>query len=483
MKKPKNILFLLSDQQRIDTVSAYNQNEICKTPHIDALAQKGMKFTNAFTPSAICSPARASLMTGLYPHKHGVIDNSTDLHDNIPLLGDYMTEAGYYCGFSGKWHISHSRTPEDCGFKDSKPFMGYGFPGSRVFPSLKFDAPPSNSPNYYEEYLKENNYWPIDISDSFMGNNPALQIQEMYARHDGPLESTIEYFVAQDTCRLLDNAKEKEQPFFLWANFWGPHSPSIVPEPYFSMYNPKDIKEHPSYRETFEDKPYGYALTEKMWGLGDSGWDGFAEIIARYYGHCTMIDDMVGIILKKLEENGQLEDTLIVYTADHGDCLGAHRLIEKGAFMFDEIYRIPMIVSGAGKKDNDSFVYLHELMPTALELAGVTPTQPVDGESLFSLMSGSAGSNGRNEVFCEFHNHFYTGRQRMVRNHQYQFTFNESQRGELYDLEKDPYQLKNECYNPAYANIKKQLLQTMSEYMEELNDPARGWFNRIREFY
>ena len=220
-----------------------------------------------------------------------------------------------------------------------------------------------------------------------------------------------------------------------------------------------------------------------MWGLGDYGWDGFAQIIARYYGHCTMIDDMVGMIVNKLKENGQFEDTIIVYTADHGDCLGAHKLIEKGAFTFDEIYRIPMIVSGAGNKDNDSFVYLHELMPTALDIAGVRPKIPLDGESLLPLMNGKRTSNGRNEVFCEFHSHFYVCRQRMIRNSRYQLTFNESERGELYDFEKDPYQLHNVCYDPNYAAVKQEMLHLMGDYMDGLDDPARIWFHRIKAFY
>ena len=151
MSKRKNIILILSDQQRYDTVSAYGLNDVCKTPHIDALAAEGMKFTNAFTSSAICAPARASVMTGLYPHNHGVIDNFTDIKEGTPLLGQCMKDQGYFCGFAGKWHVSPSKTPEDCGF-DGKPFMGYGFPGSQVFPSLKFNQPPDNAPNYYEDY-------------------------------------------------------------------------------------------------------------------------------------------------------------------------------------------------------------------------------------------------------------------------------------------------------------------------------------------
>lgn len=482
MAKRKNILLILSDQQRLDTISAYGLNDVCKTPHIDALAEEGMKFTNCFTSSAICAPSRASVMTGLYPHKHGVIDNFTDIKEGTPLLGQCMADQDYYCGYAGKWHVSPSMPPEECGFEDGKPFMGYGFPGSQVFPSLIFNQPPDNSPNYYEEYLKEHGYTP-DVSHGFLGNNPALQIQEMYCKHEGPLESTIEYFVADETNRLLDKAAEQDKPFFIWANFWGPHSPSIVPEPYYSMYDPKDIKEHPSYKETFEDKPYGYYLSEKMWGLGDYGWDGFADISAKYFGHVTMIDDLVGMIVDKLKELGMYEDTIIVYSADHGDCLGAHKLIEKGAFTFDEIYRIPMVVKGAGTKDNDSFVYLQELMPTFLDIAGTTPPKPVDGESILPLMTGEKESNGRTEIYGEYHNHFYVHRQRMVRDNKYQFTFNESERGELYDFEKDPYQLHNVCYDPAYADIKKEYMEKMSRYMKETNDPAGTWFHRIKEFY
>ena len=484
MGKRKNVLLILSDQQRWDTISAYGCNDICKTPHIDALAEEGMKFRNAFTTSAICAPSRASIMTGLYAHRHGVIDNFTDIKEGTPLLGDCMRDAGYYCGYAGKWHVSPSKEPKECGFcEDSKAFMGYGFPGSRVFPHLRFDQPPDNTPNYYEEYLKEKGFSNVDVSHGFLGDNPALQIQEMFCKHEGPLESTIEYFVAQETNRLIDEAKNQDNPFFIWSNFWGPHSPSIVPEPYYSMYNPKSIPEHPSYCETFEDKPYGYYLSEKMWGLGNYGWAGFQEIIARYYGHCTMIDDLVGMIVDKLKEAGLYEDTIIIYGADHGDCLGAHKLIEKGAFTFDEIYRVPLVVKGAGTQDNDSLVTLQELMPTILDIAGAKPKKPVDGESLLPLMNGEKQSNGREHIFCEYHNHFYVARQRMVRDLDYQFTFNESERGELYDLKKDPYQLHNVCYDPAYKDIKKKYMDIMSDYMKETEDPAGVWFHRIKEFY
>ena len=118
-----------------------------------------------------------------------------------------------------------------------------------------------------------------------------------------------------------------------------------------------------------------------------------------------------------------------------------------------------------------------------MDVAGSKPPRPVDGQSILPLMQGTQQDNGRREVYGEYHNHFYIARQRMVRDHDYQLTFNESERGELYDLKKDPYQLHNVCYDPAYAAVKKEYLEKMSRYMKETEDPAGVWFHRIKEFY
>lgn len=481
MTKKKNILLILSDQQRLDSVSAYG-GSICKTPNIDYLAEKGMKFNNAFTASPICSPTRASIMTGMFAHRNGVVDNYSNIREGISTLTDYVAEEKYFRGYAGKWHVCHDITPEEFGFV-GKPFMGYGFPGSGVFKGLEFNARPTNEPNYYEEYLKENGMEIPDVSEQFYGKNPAVR-QEMYAKHQGPVESTIEYFVAKETMDLIHQSKEEDKPFFIWSNFWGPHSPSITPEPYFSMYDPSEIEEHPSFRDDFANKPYGHKLTQLMWGLDSYSWkDGFAEIAAKYYGHCTMIDDMVGLIIDKLREIGELENTIIIYSSDHGDCLGAHGLIEKGAFPYDEIYKVPLVVYGLGDTDNDSFVYNHEIMPTIVELAGNELNQEVDGKSLVPLAINKEETNDRKEIFGQFHSHFYNADQRMIRNKDYTFVYNASDMGELYDLGKDPYQLTNEINNPAYKSVKNELKNTLMEYMIKTDDPVRNWFKAVKEVY
>ncbi len=486
MAKRPNIVVLMSDQQRLDTVSCYGLNEVCQTPHIDALAARGIRFDSAFTPTAICSPARASFYTGLYPHKHGVTANGLCLREGVRGLNHYLAEVGYRCGYAGKWHVDEQTGPTGYGFA-GQDFMGYAFPGSDLLPGLQFGAKPRGH-NPYADYLKERGFDPPPpVSHRFVGTNPSNQAQEMFALHEGPIESCIEYFVAEEAIRVLDEVATDEQPFFLWANFWGPHSPSLVPEPYFSMYDPKAIPEHPGYAETFDKKPYRQQLIERLWGLGDYGWEGFQEIAARYFGHCTLIDDMVGRMVAHLEQLGVLDDTIIVYTSDHGDCLGAHKLIEKGEFMYDEIYRIPLVIAHpncqAPGTACDEFVYLHEIMLSVLDAAGLEVSPDLDGQSFLPAIKGHPFANGREEVYCVFDRHFTVANQRMVRTRTHQFTFNSGDPGELYDLQRDPYQLDNVYGDSAYEAVRQDLMGRMERYMEELSDPLGGWFGRIKGAY
>ena len=139
MPKRPNIVVLMSDQQRLDTVSCYGLNEVCRTPHIDALAARGVRFDWAFTPTAICSPARASFYTGLYPHNHGVTANGLCLNEGVRGINHYLSDAGYRCGYAGKWHVDQETGPTGYGFT-GKDFMGYGFPGGICFPACSSAA-------------------------------------------------------------------------------------------------------------------------------------------------------------------------------------------------------------------------------------------------------------------------------------------------------------------------------------------------------
>jgi arylsulfatase A-like enzyme len=499
MGKQYNILLILTDQQNIGTIGAYGAT-MCKTPHIDSLAENGLKFTSAFTPTSICSPARASLITGVYPHRHGVLMNDGVLNTHgvilaayrdlvsdpgVFLVNQYLAESGYQCGYAGKWHVDRYRKPTEVGFK-GKDFLGYAHPGACLWDGFRWKACPHNKPNYYELYLRERGLKTPRIAHALYSGNPA-QEAEMCALLDAPEESSIPYFVAEEAISLIREFSTSDHPFFIWANFWGPHWPGIVPEPYYSMYSPDSIEPAQSYlKEDFSAKPEVQKLAEKRWNLSANGWRTWQEMIARNWGYCTQIDAMVGWMVAELDGLGLLENTVVIYTTDHGDMFGAHRLIDKGPFMYDETYHIPMIIShpdGPKGEICDEFVYLHDLTPTFCDIAGSPVPDIFDGQSIMSLLRGERLENERDAIYCTMEGLNLPFSQRMVRTRSHKFIFNASSIGELYDLRSDRHELENILGRPEAAAVQKELIARMKQFMNSLKDPLGRWFNEISDVY
>ncbi len=479
------------DQQRFDMLGAYG-NKIVNTPHIDALRRDGILFTNAFTPTAICGPARTSVFTGRVPTSHGVIRNAeenvfgrakADPLPDIPVLTGYLQ--GYEKIYLGKWHIAESKLPKDYGFSGHN-FAHYGFPGSGYYKNLVFNQGPGKE-NEYRDWMERKGFAVPEVSDPFFGNNPNLQVQELRAKLNCPVEATIPYYLADEAIQHTAGAVSSGSPFFLWLNFWGPHSPCMVPEPYYSMYDPLKIPEDPAFNEHFQNKPVHQKHVSQMWGLYNLPWMEWQKIIARYYGYITLIDEQIGRYLDYLKEQNLYDSSLIVFTADHGDAMGSNRLIEKGEFMYDTSYKIPMIIKPADSfrkgETCDEFVYLHDLFPTAVKTAGEVPPQLDQAKSLAPLLNGETASTGRTYVYAQFTAHFTDFHQRMIRTRDHKFIFNSPAEGELYDLKKDPHEMHNLIDDPAYRAVKKNLTTLLLQEMKQLNDPALRWFSRIRDVY
>ncbi|MCD6396467.1 MAG: sulfatase-like hydrolase/transferase [Spirochaetaceae bacterium] len=487
----KNIIYIMVDQQRFDMLGAYG-NTIVKTPNIDKLKDDGILFTNAFTPTAICGPARTSLFTGLVPTSHGVVRNAeenifgrakADPLPGLPVLTDFLE--GYEKIYLGKWHISETKLPRDYGFSGHN-FAHYGFPGTGVYKNLVFNQGPGKENNYYDWLIKRGFDIPV-VSDQFFGNNPNLQVQELRAKLNCPVEATIPSYLADEAIDYTDKTVKSGNPFFLWLNFWGPHTPCMVPEPYYSMYDPLSIPEDPAFNETFEHKPIHQKHVSQMWGVNELDWEEWQKIIARYFGYISLIDAQIGRYIDYLIENDLYEDSLIVFTADHGDAMGSNRLIEKGEFMYDTSYKIPMIIKQPGNRKGkaiiDEFVYLHDLFPTAIEAAeGVAPVLN-QAKSLLPLLEGKTEKIGRDYVYGQFTAHFVDFHQRMIRTARHKFIFNSPAEGELYDLEKDPCEMENLIDNPQYSEVKRKLIDMLLDEMKNINDPAISWLNRIKDVY
>ncbi len=190
-EKRMNILLIMTDQHRWDTLGCYGA-PICRTPNIDALAARGVRFDAAYTPTSPCSPARAALFTGLYPHKNHVLENGGTLNPEVPNLAGELKKAGYNLGYAGKWHVDNPKVPTDYGF-EGKDFAGYGYPvGGGFIQGLRFALGDRKSSQHYQEYIRSRGYEPPKVIESFFGRNPGVQGQEMYAKQSGGVETNFE---------------------------------------------------------------------------------------------------------------------------------------------------------------------------------------------------------------------------------------------------------------------------------------------------
>jgi arylsulfatase A-like enzyme len=248
------------------------------------------------------------------------------------------------------------------------------------------------------------------------------------------------------------------------------------------MYDPASVPFDPAYAETFANKPVAHRVfSEKSADLGeDESWGTWQRIIASYWGCTTMLDDLLGRILAALDELGEAENTMVVFGTDHGDMLGAHRQFEKGPSCYEEAYHIPLIVAHPGCRTpgavNDDFVYLHDVYPTLLEVAGVELPNVPDHRSLLPACLDSSASNGREHLYTQFYRQIVTIDQRMIRTRTHKYVFNRHDLDELYDLVADPHELTNLIDDPALASIRSKLMRRLVTSMTELEDPLRPHF-------
>ncbi|MBC7234710.1 MAG: sulfatase-like hydrolase/transferase, partial [Chloroflexi bacterium] len=270
------------------------------------------------------------------------------------------------------------------------------------------------------------------------------------------------------------------KPFFLWVNFWGPHDPYLLPEPFYSMFNGDEVTLSPSMAETWEKKPWVQRMmSENYWGVEDMDEAIWREAVAKYAGYCALLDWETGRILARLEDLGLLEETIVVYTSDHGSMVGHHKLIDKGPYPYDDIQRIPLIVAGPNVEPGvcNEFVYLHDLTSTILEWAGAEPFPCSNAQSLTPVLQGGHLAQPREEVYMTRHHHPYAYEQRWLRTERFKYCFNAFDVDELYDLALDPDEMVNRIDDPEYTAIKAELIERMWGHIVELGDPIAQCFS------
>jgi arylsulfatase A-like enzyme len=476
MSDRPNILLILTDQHRLSALSCYGETP-CRTPHIDGLAAQGVRFETAYTACPVCSPARATVMTGLYPHAHGICSNVHnlgssvhELSDGPDLLSRRLQSAGYRLGYTGKWHLGTERTdafgspvtpclPKDVGF-EGQNFPGHGGGG------FGYDE--------YKRYLADHGWeHRVDLLDE-TGQRGGGTLA-------GPVESTVPYFLTQHSIDRLDEFRAGDGPFFLWHNFWGPHGPYYATREYVDLYRDVPIPEWPNYGWPARSIPGPHwnkihPRAERM------TWRDWEEQIRYYYAFTSMIDDQIGRLLAHLDATGLAEDTVVIFAADHGETLGSHGgLTDKGFHHFEETHRIPMMARfpdgrWAGRVvDGHGFASLADLYPTILDLAGAEAPAGRHGASLLPWLQGDEA--GRDEAvteFCGVNDIALT--QRTLRWRDWKYGYNCSGPDELYDLAADPAETRNLIDHVDSREVARELRQRLLAWMERTGDPARRIF-------
>lgn len=494
MNKQPNILFILTDQQRKDTLGIYGDIQ-CDTPVLDQLAKEACTFENAYTTCPICTPARASIQTGLYPMHHGMLTNSynygnmiQELPDSPELLSRRLAQQGYQVGYTGKWHLGSGaenvknddyiqkymgkiQFPERSSEYDSVPtlrgytgddFPGHGF-GGHHYPQFK-------------KYLADNELdFKIEhIRTGFYGGHQAGLVTT-------GIESTVEHFLIERSKDILAGFSKQEEPWYLQLNFWGPHEPYFVPQEFYQMYENRTLTPWENFKDGQSHKPSIHDVKR-----GDfTNWSEIEPIVKHYFAGISHIDYQIGRLIEFLKANDLYENTIIIFSADHGESLGIHDgLCDKAIFMYEETCSIPLLIKNVGKNKSarqSNFVNSCDIYSTILDFAGVSPGQyRRDGDSVKELMEGRE-KNWRESIVTECSGiGSILFSQRMIRKGNLKYVFNVGDIDELYDLATDPFERVNLIDDDSYRESLQLMHQALYAWMEQNNDNLIFEFELLR---
>lgn len=431
----------------------------CHTPNFDRLAARGIRFTRAYTPNAVCSPARASLMTGLLPHNHGVlyVTHTVDpdqavLRTEHPHWAQRLVENGYRTGYFGKWHVERSSNLEQFGWQVN------GAEGSALLAEKTAELQASQEEATYS--LEE-----------FLDQQPGYRPTRFYGVTSVPPERRglgVRTAMAID---FLDEVIEQNDPWCCFVSVLEPHDPFICGEEAFAHYDVDALELAPNVHDNLADRPGIYRKAARVW----EHWTDRQrrEAMACYYGMITEIDAQFGRLIDRLEAAGQLDNTIIVLTSDHGELLGSHGLYCKNFCAAEEVYNIPLVMAGpdiAQGTTSDARVGLHDLCPTLLDFTTSTSISNTDSRSFTSVLTAPTATTEFQQGFAEYFGGRMILTQRVLWDGDWKYVFNGFDFDELYNLQQDPYELNNLAKLPEYQEPLNQLATTMWQRIHTTGD-------------
>lgn len=463
-KRP-NVLWIGVDQLRQDTLGMYG-NRVCRTPNLDSLARRGVRFTNAHSPSSLCTPARGSMFTGRYAFTHGMGTNCDMYHALAPEMRDpslflhpRLRQQGYRLGYVGKWHVGTKKGPGEYSFE------GMNLPG---YGNIRADRG-------FRDYISERGL-AYDIEGTLYGNVGKKTL--LAGLWNGPVESTPAHYLADYTIQLIDTLSQAGEPFFVTTQFWAPHMPHLPSREYYRSHDRNAIEPWRNFDDTLEGKPeYVRRQREEFYRTPPEGWRQWRELVGLYYDATMMVDAEIGRIIDHLEDAGMAENTIIVFTSDHGDMTGSHAgSLDKG-FMYEEAHRVPLIFSWPRRlpegTHSDELATNMDIFPTILELVGLD-VPALDGKSLGPLMRGDNDATVREDLLLEFHGlRFLYSQRGLVTRDGWKYIFTPGDRDELYNLNSDPAELRSLLTEPEARGRVEELRRRLEEAAVRAGDPLQ----------
>lgn len=442
MDRRPNILWYCTDQQRFDTIGALGNPHV-STPTLDGLVREGVAFTRAYCQSPICTASRSSFMTGMYPGRiHNCRNGNESFVNPPPLISKLLSNSGYDCGLVGKFHL------QSAGDR-TEPRMDDGYRYWRFSHAPRDDWPEGHD---YADWVRGQG-----------GNLDVLRASE--DRVPPELHQTT--WVTECALEFIKQSRDDDTPWLLTLNPYSPHEPLIPPRIYADMFDPADMP-GPHFRES--DLVQQDELSDVFFqsvARDPNAFDGKKQQ-ALYYAMIRQIDDQFARILRELDRTGQRDNTVIIFTSDHGECLGDHGLLWKGCRFYEGLVRVPLIFSYPGHMRTDlrtdALVELVDMSATILDLGGVDLPAAFQGRSLLPILKGVVDPfKHRSFVRSEYYDAIdiqpltYAT---MYRDQRYKLVaYHTHGKGELYDLYADPWEFENLWNEPDIQDIKLRLIE------------------------
>ncbi len=450
--KPMNVIFILSDDHRYDFMGFMNKVPGLQTPNMDRMAREGAHLENAFVTTALCSPSRASILTGQYAHTHTIVDNNAPIPEGLTFFPQYLQKQGYQTGFFGKWHMGHEDDMPQPGFDQWVSFRGQGV--------------------YF---------------------NPVLNINGKSVKQ--PEGTYVTDLLTDQTLDWL-NKRDKNKPFFAYLSHKGVHAefqpaprhagkykdmPIVSPQSmYLTATEESPVfgkKQEPQGPVNTRDIPEWVRKQRNSWHGVDGMYDGdikFDVFYRNYLETLLSVDESIGKVLAWLKKEGLDKNTIVFYMGDNGFIFGEHGLIDKRN-AYEPSMRVPLLVRGPGVVNAGikvpQMVMNIDIAPTIMDMAGMSTPENMQGRTFLPLLKGEKVPSWRDRIFYEYYWEWafpQTPTVFAIRTDQYKYIYNHGlwDINELYDIKADPEEMNNLIRSPQHQQVAAQLKKELWDWLE-----------------